>query len=54
LSPPKSNWALPLEEAPLLAVTMICGITLTSGGLAIYPETASVLEDENGKPIPGL
>lgn len=54
LSPPKSNWALPLDEAPFLAVTIACGITFTFGGLAIDPETASVLEDENGKPIPGL
>ncbi|KAI0252168.1 FAD/NAD-P-binding domain-containing protein [Lactifluus subvellereus] len=54
LIPPKSNWALPLEEMPLLAVTVACGITFTFGGLAINPETSSVLEDENGDPIPGL
>ncbi len=59
LSPPTSNWALPLEEAPLLTVTIACGITFTFGGLSIDPETASVLEDENqddddenGKQIP--
>ena len=54
LSPPKSNWALPLEEAPLLAVIIACGITFTFGGLAIDPDTSSVLGDESGKPIPGL
>jgi succinate dehydrogenase/fumarate reductase flavoprotein subunit len=54
LSPPKSNWALPLEEVPLLAVTVACGITFTFGGLAIDPETSNVLGDESGRPIPGL
>ena len=54
LLPPKSNWALPLEEAPFLAVTVACGITFTFGGLAIDPETSSVLGDESGHPIPGL
>lgn len=53
LSLPKSNWALPLE-VPLLAVTVACGITFTFGGLAIDPDTSSVLGDESGKPIPGL
>jgi succinate dehydrogenase/fumarate reductase flavoprotein subunit len=54
LSPPKSNWARPLEEAPFLAVIIACGITFTFGGLAIDPDTSGVLEDESGKPIPGL
>ncbi|KAI0286150.1 hypothetical protein BC826DRAFT_1178910 [Russula brevipes] len=51
-SNPKSNWALPLEEGPLLAVVGTCGITFTFGGLAIDPDTFSVLRDESGNPIP--
>jgi succinate dehydrogenase/fumarate reductase flavoprotein subunit len=54
LSPPKSNWALPLEEAPLLAVVIACGITFTFGGLAIDPDTSGVIGSESGEPIPGL
>jgi succinate dehydrogenase/fumarate reductase flavoprotein subunit len=54
LSPPKSNWALPLDEAPLFAVKVVCGVTFTFGGLAIDPETSNVLREEGGSPIPGL
>ncbi|KAI0755313.1 FAD/NAD(P)-binding domain-containing protein [Daedaleopsis nitida] len=54
LALPKSNWALPLERPPFLAVKVTCGITFTFGGLAIEPETATVISDESGKPIPGL
>jgi succinate dehydrogenase/fumarate reductase flavoprotein subunit len=54
LSPPKSNWALPLEEVLLLPVTVACGITFTFGGLATDPETSSVLRDESGSSISGL
>ncbi|CAL1712527.1 unnamed protein product [Somion occarium] len=50
---PKSNWALTIEEPPFLAVKVACGITFTFGGLAIDPNTASVLS-EQGKPVPGL
>ncbi|KAI0820432.1 FAD/NAD-P-binding domain-containing protein [Trametes gibbosa] len=51
---PKSNWALPLEKPPFLAVKVSCGITFTFGGLAIDPETAAVLSESSGKPIQGL
>lgn len=51
---PKSNWALPLERAPFLAVEITCGITFTFGGLAIDPSTAGVIADATGLPIPGL
>ncbi|KAG9315937.1 hypothetical protein JVU11DRAFT_3589 [Chiua virens] len=53
LSLPKSNWALPIEEAPFLAVKVACGITFTFGGLAIDPETAGVLS-ETGEILRGL
>ena len=51
---PKSNWALPLEKGSFLAVKVTCGITFTFGGLAIDPDTAGVISDATGKPIPGL
>lgn len=54
LSPPKSNWALTIDEPPFLAVKVTCGITFTFGGLAIDPDTAAVLSEETGKPIEGL
>ncbi|KAM0716744.1 hypothetical protein Q7P37_008189 [Cladosporium fusiforme] len=50
---PKSNWALPVTEAPLLAVKVTSGITFTFGGLAIDPEDAGVLR-EDGSKIEGL
>ncbi|TFY53479.1 hypothetical protein EVJ58_g9430 [Rhodofomes roseus] len=53
VDPPKSNWALPLEQPPFLAVKVACGITFTFGGLAIDPDTAGVL-DEKGERIRGL
>ncbi|KZV73236.1 FAD/NAD-P-binding domain-containing protein [Peniophora sp. CONT] len=50
---PKSNWALPLDSAPLLAIKVACGITFTFGGVRIDPETAAVV-DKDGKKIQGL
>ena len=49
----KSNWALPITEAPLLAVKVTSGITFTFAGLAIDPEDAGVLRDDGSK-IEGL
>ncbi|KAA8895622.1 FAD binding domain-containing protein [Sphaerosporella brunnea] len=54
LSLPKSNWALPIDQAPFLAVKVTCGITFTFGGLKIEPETAAVISKHNENPIPGL
>jgi len=51
---PKSNWALPLDQPPFLAVKVACGITFTFGGLAIDPATSGVISEVSGKPIPGL
>ncbi|KAF8236326.1 FAD/NAD(P)-binding domain-containing protein [Tricholoma matsutake] len=54
LALPKSNWALTIDQGPLLAVKVACGITFTFGGLAIDPETASVLRNSTGQKIEGL
>ena len=52
VSPPKSNWANPIETAPFYAYPVTCGITFTFGGLR-GDEDARVLR-EDGTPIPGL
>ncbi|KAJ5927737.1 hypothetical protein N7466_006693 [Penicillium verhagenii] len=54
LSISKSNWALPLDKAPFLAVRVTSGITFTFGGLAVNPETAAVISETTGGEIPGL
>ena len=53
IEPPKSNWALPLVEAPFVGFAVTCGITFTFGGIRIDPATGSVLDTEE-RPIPGL
>ncbi|KAK2749239.1 hypothetical protein FQN57_006855 [Myotisia sp. PD_48] len=54
LSPPKSNWALPLDKGPFLAVKVTCGITFTFGGLEVNPDTAAVISSASGHETPGL
>ncbi len=52
LNPPKSNWALPIDEAPFHAYPIISANVFTFGGLKVDPH-ARVL-DGDGEPIPGL
>ena len=52
LKPPKSNWALPIDEAPLHAYPIISANVFTFGGLKIDPN-ARVLNGD-GNVIPGL
>ena len=52
LTPPKSNWALPLAEPPFVGFAVTCGITFTFGGLRVTQE-AQVL-DTADRPMPGL
>jgi len=52
LTPAKSNWALPLTEAPFVAVPVTGGITFTFGGLKVDAR-ARVL-DTAGRVIDGL
>ncbi|MCH8848103.1 MAG: FAD-dependent tricarballylate dehydrogenase TcuA [Chloroflexi bacterium] len=52
LDPPKSNWALPLDEPPYQGFAVTCGITFTFGGLRIDGR-AQVL-DTTDRPIGGL
>ncbi len=52
VTPPKSNWAQPLDAPPLLAFAVTCGITFTFGGIRIDRD-ARVLDRAN-RAIPGL
>lgn len=54
LEVPKSNWALPIDEGPFMAVKVGCGVTFTFGGLAVDHKTSGVISSLNGKPIPGV
>jgi tricarballylate dehydrogenase len=52
ITPPKSNWALPIDRPPYLGFAVTTGITFTFGGLRTTLEGA-VLDCEQ-RPIPGL
>jgi tricarballylate dehydrogenase len=52
ITPPKSNWALPIDTAPFHGYVVTCGITFTFGGLKI--NTSGQVLDLVDKPIPGL
>jgi tricarballylate dehydrogenase len=52
ITPPKSNWALPIDRPPYTGFVVTCGITFTFGGLRIS-DKAEVL-DLTDRPIPGL
>ena len=52
INPPKSNWALRLDQPPFTGYAVTCGITFTFGGLKI--DTDARVIDTQGYPIPGL
>ncbi len=52
ITPPKSNWALRLDEPPYMGYAVTCGLTFTFGGLKINSR-AQVIDCEDA-PIPGL
>lgn len=52
VTPPKSNWAAPLEQGPFYAFAVTCGITFTFGGLK--SDTHGRVLDVAGEPLPGL
>jgi tricarballylate dehydrogenase len=52
ISPPKSNWALPLDSPPYVGFAVTCGITFTFGGLRV--DTGARVLDLTDQPIPGL
>jgi precorrin 3B synthase CobZ len=50
----KTNWALPIDKPPFLAVVVTCGVTFTFGGLKVQAETTAVISSAMGKEVPGL
>lgn len=50
--PPKSNWAMPLDTPPYVAIPVTGGITFTFGGLKCDPRARVI--DTRGLPIEGL
>ena len=52
LTPPKSNWALEIDEPPFVAWPVSCAITFTFGG--IRADSTGAVLTEDGEPIPGL
>jgi tricarballylate dehydrogenase len=52
ITPPKSNWALPMDSPPYVGFAVTCGITFTFGGLRVNTR-AQVLDTED-RPITGL
>lgn len=52
ISPPKSNWALPINKPPYVAFVTTTGITFSFGGLKI--NTNGEVQDMTDQSIPGL
>ena len=50
--PPKSNWAIPVENPPYYAFPVTCGVTFTFGGLRA--DTSGRVLDAAGAPMSGL
>jgi tricarballylate dehydrogenase len=52
IEPPKSNWALPIDQPPYTGFAVTCGITFTFGGLRINRHAAVL--DTAEQIMPGL
>jgi tricarballylate dehydrogenase len=52
ITPPKSNWALPIDTPPYIGYAVTCGITFTFGGLKI--DSRGQVIDTEGNVMPGL
>jgi tricarballylate dehydrogenase len=52
ITPPKSNWALRIEQGPFYAYPITCGITFSFG--ALHVNSNGEVLDEQGAPIGGL
>ncbi len=52
LAPPKSNWALPIDQAPFHAYPIASANVFTFGGLKT--DTAGRVLDQDGEPLPHL
>ena len=52
VTPPKSNWALPLDTPPYIAIPVTGGLTFTFGGVRC--DTSARVFDTRGKVMDGL
>jgi tricarballylate dehydrogenase len=52
ITPPKSNWALPIDKAPFTGFAVTCGITFSFGGLRINDK--GEVQNTSDRTIPGL
>lgn len=52
ITPPKSNWAQPIDEPPYVAYVTTTGLTFTFGGLQI--NTRGEVQDMTDQSLPGL
>jgi len=52
LTPPKSNWALPIDEAPFHAYPIISANVFTFGGVKV--DSSARVQNAEGEPIAGL
>ena len=52
ITPPRSNWAMPLNTPPFEGFPVVCGMTFTFGGLRVTPDCQVVHTMDH--PIPGL
>ncbi|SDH79655.1 tricarballylate dehydrogenase [Planococcus glaciei] len=52
IQPPKSNWAIPIDQGPFIAYPIVCCNVFTNGGIATDIHGRVVSNDN--EPIPGL
>lgn len=52
ITPPKSNWAIPIDKAPFIAYPIVCSNVFTNGGLATDTNGRVLSQDHDA--IPGL
>jgi tricarballylate dehydrogenase len=52
ITPPKSNWAIPIDKAPFVAYPVACSIVFTNGGIAT--DTNGRVISQDNEVIPGL
>ena len=52
VTPPRTNWALPIDTPPFEGFPVVCGMTFTFGGLRVTPDCQVVHTMDY--PIPGL
>ena len=52
ITPPKSNWALPIDKGPFTGFAVTCGITFSFGGLRINDK--GEVQNTSDRTIPGL